>query len=427
MTEENSANNKEKEVENRTSGSEASVEKVSGVESEKISRSSPGNVSPGAERPKHAAQSSADKPAPNLPPLLSDAVSTPAPKTGRAIAWFAVLVALGAAAFGGYSWWQVQQYQQEYEAKILQLTELMQNRAPATPDISAELAPFREQARQQQAAVEDMLQRVAALRRQLGEISHVSRQSWMLAEAEYLLRLANQRLLFERDTENVVALLRSADEILAKVDDVYLYQVRGAIARELILLRAAGGADTEGVYLELAALKDQVASLRAGRPQPFAQKTAAPASGDSGETSDKGVFKSALEKLSGYIRVTYPDAPVAPQLAAPELEQVKQNLELMIEQAQLALLSRKAGLYHHSLERASEWLHTHFQLNAQAQVLSDRIEALAQLEIAPEMPDISESLRLLKNYLNNPDAIAPRSANSSDSASEAEGQQADQL
>ena len=77
---------------------------------------------------------------------------------------------------------------------------------------------------------------------------------WELAEAEYLLRLASQRLAMEQASESAVALLKAADIIIRDSEQVGTYGIRRAIAADLAALSLDPSVDVEGVYASLAAL-----------------------------------------------------------------------------------------------------------------------------------------------------------------------------
>src|SRR5262245_33593331 len=49
---------------------------------------------------------------------------------------------------------------------------------------------------------------------------------WKLAEAEYLLRVGNHRVLIERDAHGAAPLFRAADDVIKDVDDAGLVPVR---------------------------------------------------------------------------------------------------------------------------------------------------------------------------------------------------------
>ena len=69
-------------------------------------------------------------------------------------------------------------------------------------------------------------------RQRLLEYTTTDRSDWTLAEAEYLLRLANQRIIMAADTRSAIALLGSADGLLLELDDSDLYPVRATIAAD---------------------------------------------------------------------------------------------------------------------------------------------------------------------------------------------------
>ena len=64
------------------------------------------------------------------------------------------------------------------------------------------------------AAAENANKTRAQLREEMLALVGTTSQDWLMAEVEYLLRLANQRVLMERDPQGAIALLRAADDIV---------------------------------------------------------------------------------------------------------------------------------------------------------------------------------------------------------------------
>ena len=102
---------------------------------------------------------------------------------------------------------------------------------------------------------------LAQQQKELARFSASDRDSWLLAEAGHLLRLANQRLVMAGDPVAAQALLNSADAVLRELDDASLHTVRAAIAADIASLRAVPRVDVEGIYLRLAALLEQADTL----------------------------------------------------------------------------------------------------------------------------------------------------------------------
>lgn len=161
-----------------------------------------------------------------------------------------------------------------------------------------------------------------------------------------------------------------------------------------------GRLDVEGAFLQLAALANQLSELEILSPQKAEQQGELPAAQDSGAGNS---VASALDRLGQLVTVRHRDQPVAPLLPPEQHYYVQQNLRLMLEQAQLALLQRKPTLYTQSLTNAEQWVRDYFQLNRSSSALIENIAELGSLTVTPETPDISSSLALLKAYLANPD------------------------
>ncbi|QIB65252.1 uroporphyrinogen-III C-methyltransferase [Kineobactrum salinum] len=335
---------------------------------------------------------------------------------GGAIAWLALLLVVVLAAAAGWQWWLAQQR----ESALLQRLEALENRpqpelpaAPAAPDYSeirAELkqleqrlrasleqglADLRPRWREQDERLQQLEAQLAGQSTKLARITGGDRANWLLAEAEYLLRLANQRLIMTADVGSARALLQSADRILRQLDDVSLHPVRRALAGELAALRAVPEADIEGLYLRLAALVDQVPELAIFE---LPRRESEPVTDDAGSWQGRlrQGYQEALRKLSGYVTVRRRELP-ATALIDPQWEGLlRQNLVMLLQQAQAALLSGNAVLYRESLQRAHRWVSEFFLTDeAAARAMAGEIDQLAEQPVGVELPDISASLRAL--------------------------------
>jgi uroporphyrin-3 C-methyltransferase len=80
---------------------------------------------------------------------------------------------------------------------------------------------------------------------------------------------------------------------------------------------------------------------------------------------------------------------------------LRASLQLMFEQAQLALLANQPVLYERALEKAAAWLNRYYQLDEQRDALLVKINTLAEVQVDAELADISGSLRILKEYLKS--------------------------
>jgi uroporphyrin-3 C-methyltransferase len=195
------------------------------------------------------------------------------------------------------------------------------------------------------------------------------------------------------------ALLGSADNILRELDDPTMHEVRAAVAADMAAVRAVPRVDVEGTYLRLAALAEQADKLVIFE---LPQEETQPAQAREKTWQDrlKQGYEEALAKLSSYIIIRRRDVPMQ-ALMDPQWEGlVRQNTRMLLEQAQVALLSGNRVLYGASLERARRWVGEFFESDgAAAQAMSREITQLMDVEIAAGSPDISRSLQALDNVM----------------------------
>jgi uroporphyrin-3 C-methyltransferase len=346
-------------------------------------------------------------------PVAPVSAPPPAAKASSAPGWIALLLAL--LVGGGLGWTFLQQ--QRLDAEIGQRLQAVEAAAEQPSDldalgqslqgqlntaigqVQAETGTLGESARQLSQTVEALQMQMVEQRAELARYSANDRDAWLLAEAQYLLRMANQRLLMAGDVAAAQALLGSADSILLGLDDVRLHDVRAAVAVDLAAVRAVPRLDVEGVYLRLAALAEQAGDLVIFQlPEQAEQIPPAPAEDWQGRF--KQGYQAALSKLSSYIIIRRRDVPVQ-ALMDPQWEGlVRQNLRMLLEQAQVALLSGNQVLYRESLERAQHWVGQFYASDeAAARAMSRELTQLADISIATSLPDISTSVQALDAFM----------------------------
>ncbi|UTF58701.1 uroporphyrinogen-III C-methyltransferase [Gilvimarinus sp. DA14] len=343
----------------------------------------------------------------------------PARKTGGAgLAWFCLLLLLAAAVAGGWYGWQMWQQLQALQARELpapveapppfdagplerQLAELQQQNNTLSRRLeqlaNAEIDPQ---------LVRSLAADVGSVQSRLDAMADTSRDDWKLAEAAFLLRLANQKVLVEHNSSEALALAQAADKIIKEQDDPGLFAIRQALSQEMTELKMVEPVDREGIYLQLQALIDQVSQLPLlqsfQRQLPVATEAQVqdPAAEAGAWARVKASVMRGLQTLGSLVRVNNHAEPVEPLLGPEQAWFLRQNLQLMLEQAQIALLREESRVYHQSLERAQDWLQKYFSRNAQTQVVSDELQKLDELAIKVEVPDISAAQQQLQDYID---------------------------
>ena len=333
-------------------------------------------------------------------PSVAEPEAPPQRAPGRLLAAFGLLFALGALAAVGYLYFLLV-YSDPNAGLVGSLAQATGERAALRDDVHQleERLRLSEEGRGQTQAewtaqVDERLAAAdSALTEALNQISQAappSEREWKLAEVEYLLRVANHRLLMEQDVATALGLLQAADGILEALDDLVLHPVRAALADEMLALSRSEGADVQGLYLRLDALKRQLETLALARPQyRLAEAEEAP-------NEPSGVLDAVAAELRQLVRFRRIDTAAKPLMAPKEAVYLELNLRLMLEQAQLAALKRDQVVFDSSLGSALEWVRNYLALDDPD--VQDTLEALAdlrQVQLDVPLPDLSASLNAL--------------------------------
>jgi uroporphyrin-3 C-methyltransferase len=240
-------------------------------------------------------------------------------------------------------------------------------------------------------------EKLLSLESKINRLSSTTKEDWKLAEAEYLIRLANQRLLLESDNIGAATLLSNADDILNELEDPIVFTTRKALAKDIQALKSISPFDLEGAYLKLNALYDSVQTLPQREPSKEwqANTTAKPT------TSTTNQLTSALESfwqsLRSLIVINYNHKPIKALLPPAEYQELITGLQLQLEIAQVALIKGEPVIYQTALSRVANATTAHFETQSN-RVISflASLTTLQQLNPSPDLPLPRESLIAMK-------------------------------
>lgn len=319
----------------------------------------------------------------------------------NALSWINLILIIILFLMAGFAGWIVWQQNQSATAESAVLKDRL---GTALQKIEASNARENALMKRAEALNETSLtlaEQVAHNSERLGKLPGAERQDWLLAEAEYLLRLANQRLELERDWDGAVSMLTAADNVLIETRNPRLDKVRAQIARELMALRAVPAVDRVGAIFRLQALQEQVTSL------PWMPEKLIP---DVAVEEEPRVLEeqtwywnawfTVKDNVTRMVRIRERDAPIAAPLTPDQQYYLQQNMHLMLEQAQVALLREQTELYTHSLGRVQEWLDQYLVMeDERTRAARAALAQLAAWDVSPERPDVTKSLILLQKLV----------------------------
>ncbi len=250
------------------------------------------------------------------------------------------------------------------------------------------------------AAIESFESRLQSVERSLATLQGIpadARNVFLLAEAEYYMQIANAQLQLAGNPELAALALEQADDRLSQLADPALTDVRRALADERAALEVMEKRDIAGVALTLGSLAQVVESLPVQTSDAELPDTSAvPVEDESG--LDRA-WQSVKNAFAGVFEYTAPTDPDRPLLTPGSEPLIRSNLALQLQAARLALLRGEQELFRQSLDDAERWLTAYFDTgSASVAGALDTVRDIRDEYRQSERPEISESLRLLRQY-----------------------------
>jgi uroporphyrin-3 C-methyltransferase len=300
---------------------------------------------------------------------------------------------------------QVQEQQtrrlESFELQVQQLN--LQSQVPASVDDSA-IAELRTEIENQIASIARIADKVNVVESLQQSVVSSPDFEWKIFEADYLLGIANQKLQLESDISAAAAMMEAADAALLGSGSNRVFAVRQAIANDLTSLRSVDIFDRQGVYLRIGALIEEVENIDLvnSMRENFENNSANDSTRVQPTPTSNELITSSLEFLSTVFVWRQWDQTPNAILASEQGEFIKQNLKLMLEQSQLALLMKDQTVYAQALKKSSDWLERYAVMDSTAgKLISSELVILSSTNINPVLPEISESLTLIRQLTSS--------------------------
>lgn len=336
---------------------------------------------------------------------------------GNGVAWLAVLlsvVALLGASYSAFDSWtsrddssardtlaSIESLGRRVDQSDDAMTALESRIGQIThPDYSDDIAAVRQDVDDQLRLLNSLPARMAAIESSVASLAGISagaRETFLLAEAEYYLQIANAQLQLANNPHLAALALGMADDRITQLSDPALTAVRRAVSEELAALAVMEKPDLEGAILTLASLARVVESLPLAGAVADETVAVAPESDQSGVGRAWSAVKNAM---SGLVKVTPPEQARFAHLSPDAEYLLRNNMALQLQSARLALLRGEQTIFEQTLDDTSVLLDTWFDAGSE-QVVGAKltISEIKEDVFTTNPPDISGSLRLLRQYL----------------------------
>ncbi|MEI7795518.1 MAG: uroporphyrinogen-III C-methyltransferase [Methylococcaceae bacterium] len=234
----------------------------------------------------------------------------------------------------------------------------------------------------------ELSEEIQKLQRQLGK----TRGDWLLADAEYLLSVANQRLLLMGDVNTTKEALEAADQRLRESGDAAAYKVREQLAKDIAAISRVNAADVVGIYSTLQMLESQIDSLTLLLPYAGKDETIKPVAPDV-----KKEPKDLMGQLETMVTIRHVQQHVNEILTPEQAQFIREQLRVKLEIITVALVQQNDLLYQASLSDAQKWLLLNFAKEKEADRFAASLDKIAEERIRSQFPDISLSLKMLRD------------------------------
>ncbi|MFS7253032.1 uroporphyrinogen-III C-methyltransferase [Rahnella rivi] len=240
------------------------------------------------------------------------------------------------------------------------------------------------------------------LQDKVASISGSDAKTWLLAQADYLVKLAGRKLWSDQDVTTAAALLKSADASLADMNDPSLIDVRRALNEDVSSLSAVTQIDFDGIILKLNQLSNQVDNLRLADNDNDDSPMDSDSTSLSGSLTEwrQNLTKSWHNFMDDFITIRRRDSTAEPLLAPNQDVYLRENIRSRLLIAAQAVPRHQDEVYKQSLESVSTWVRAYFDTtDPSTKAFLEELDNLSQQSISMDVPDQLKSQPMLEKLM----------------------------
>ncbi len=334
--------------------------------------------------------------------------------SGNGLLWFVVIIlflAVLGLAGAGY-WYYMQQQSASTEAATVQqsntatLNAIERERADILASLEAVSRTnetLKSTVTELKAQNEKLALQAESTLQQLNNMEGRRPADWLIAEADYLVRMAGRKLWLENDVRTAILLLVNADKRLKSLADPSVLPVRATLAEDIQTLQQLNPVSQSSVALALTGMIAQIDKLPLDtfeKPEDAnAEDTTLSESADDWQENLAKVWRSLV---NDFLTVKTIEGPVEPVLSMEAQFLAKEQLRLQLMHAQTAALQGDAGLYSQSLQYAQTLIIEKFDIEkSQVTGFVDALQNLIATDISRPIPTELASQKPLERLLDS--------------------------
>ncbi|NOH81814.1 heme biosynthesis operon protein HemX [Vibrio sp. RE86] len=281
-------------------------------------------------------------------------------------------VKLGAVAIiisflvGGGLTLKMEQQSSEYQAQINALqAQLKQTQTQVKSELESTqqqaIAKATEVTHRAETVLAQQQKSIESLQVAMADVKGRRPNDWLLAEADYLVKLAGRKLFLEHDAASATKLMESADQRIAALNDPSLVPLRKSMANDITKLKSVPLIDREGLVLRITALQQQVDKLPlANALLPEAEQVEKQVVSQDVNDWQNNLMTSLKDFSENFITFRTRDGNVIPLLSPQQHFYLKENIKAKLETAIKAVYVEQQDIYSTALRTADKWAVTFF-------------------------------------------------------------------
>lgn len=334
--------------------------------------------------------------------------------SGNGLLWFVViilfLIVLGMAGAGYWYYMQQQSASKDSESALQtttsQLNTIERERAGLVASIDKVARTnqtLESTVAELKAQNEKLTLQAESTLEQLNNMEGRRPADWLIAEADYLVRMAGRKLWLENDVRTAILLLVNADKRLKSLADPSVLPVRANLAEDIQTLQQLNPVSQSSVALALTGMIAQIDKLPLDtfeKPEDAnAEDTTLSESADDWQENLAKVWRSLV---NDFLTVKTIEGPVEPVLSLEAQFLAKEQLRLQLMHAQTAALQGDAGLYNQSLQYAQTLIIEKFDTEkSQVTGFVDALQNLIATDVSRPIPTELASQKPLERLLDS--------------------------
>lgn len=228
---------------------------------------------------------------------------------------------------------------------------------------------------------------------------------WSLGEVHFLLQTAVQNFELKKDKSGAIAALKLADNLLLERGSIELIPLRKQISNDIATVNQFEIADVSLLSQKIDALMLKLKPA-ADKAEKTGEKVELLPSKNKTETSTNETTKKDKESIVTRVKNSINNAVIIKKFDKPLQEimdtEAKENLfqlfSLRLETLRIMLLQGDDENYHKQIVRIKTLLEKYYS-ESDAFEFNKQLDVLSEVNLAPNVPDISSSLKLLEKLM----------------------------